>query len=591
MEEGADAVAAVEDRPATAGAAHEQTLRAPFVAVDDFLDREFAQSLRSHYDAHFANPQLHSPATHQCWNYWFVPGLYTYLRTSPEKVVPDALVRRFHDALTVWAQDRLGMGFVTWPNLSLYVDGCVQHLHNDSTNGRFGYVYSITLDDRRGRGGETLLMHEGDLFRGNLTAPAAGRGLRELVEPKFNRLTVFDDRILHGVERVEGSMDPIDGRIVFHGHISEAAPSVRGPLSPDAVKGVVDRLMEVAARVAGGAEVHGPVSVRMHVGADGAVRSLNLLVDRLVRLDGGDARPIVDTALAALRAVRFPAAEAGSDVVVALPFGGPLPWMQRPPEGTIVSRAAAPAKAAAPVAEAKPATSPFVVTPLAQPKPAQRGQAAATGARAAIGAKVRARLAAAEGVKRIPKDRLEAYVVPDFLDAEACAGLMRLIDVNRVPSGLLSPSHDPEFRTSESCNLNPAHPLVAALETGINQLLGIAAEHGETVQGQRYAVGQQFKPHHDFFHTDQPYWPAMEKSGGQRTWTVMAFLNKPDAGGQTAFPKAGLRITPAAGYLLIWNNLDISGEPNDFSLHQGVPVEAGVKYVITKWYRERPWRA
>ena len=43
------------------------------------------------------------------------------------------------------------------------------------------------------------------------------------------------------------------------------------------------------------------------------------------------------------------------------------------------------------------------------------------------------------------------------------------------------------------------------------------------------------------------------------------------------------------GTLLIWNNLNAEGEPNTNTLHQGMPVLAGVKYVITKWYRERPW--
>ena len=213
----------------------------------------------------------------------------------------------------------------------------------------------------------------------------------------------------------------------------------------------------------------------------------------------------------------------------------------------------------------------------------------ASPARAAIGASVRARLAATPGVARIPKDRLEAYVVPHFLSAQECEGLMRLIDRGKVPSGLLAPSADPDFRTSESCNLSPLDPIVGRLEARINALVGIEARFGETVQGQRYAVGQQFKPHHDFFHVDQPYWREQEPRGGQRTWTVMAFLNQPEAGGQTAFPNAGLRITPARAHLLIWNNLDEDGAPNDYSLHQGMPVEAGVKYVLTKWYRERPW--
>ena len=69
----------------------------------------------------------------------------------------------------------------------------------------------------------------------------------------------------------------------------------------------------------------------------------------------------------------------------------------------------------------------------------------------------------------------------------------------------------------------------------------------------------------------------------------MIFLNEPEAGGQTFFPKAKVRVTPRTGNLLLWNNLDEYGEPNMFSLHTGCPVEAGIKYVITKWYRERPW--
>ena len=55
--------------------------------------------------------------------------------------------------------------------------------------------------------------------------------------------------------------------------------------------------------------------------------------------------------------------------------------------------------------------------------------------------------------------------------------------------------------------------------------------------------------------------------------------------------RAGRRQGRAArpGNLLAWNNLDAIGEPNFHSIHQGMPVAAGVKYIITKWHRERPW--
>lgn len=204
-------------------------------------------------------------------------------------------------------------------------------------------------------------------------------------------------------------------------------------------------------------------------------------------------------------------------------------------------------------------------------------------------AAVRARLSRVPGLLKLPAPGVEMYVLRDFLTAKECAALIALIDRDREPSRLLAHSDDPEFRTSESCNLDPRHPAVRSVEMKLTQLVGIDPACGETIQGQRYAPGQQFKPHHDFFFATESYWPEQEKSGGQRTWTAMVFLNAVDEGGQTQFPEVKIRVAPRRGNLLVWNNLDDGGAPNMASLHQGMPVIAGVKYVITKWYRERRW--
>lgn len=208
------------------------------------------------------------------------------------------------------------------------------------------------------------------------------------------------------------------------------------------------------------------------------------------------------------------------------------------------------------------------------------------GARAEIGAGVRARLRE-RGAVKVAAMGLELYLVPRFLDEAKCGALIELIDRDLVPSGVLGENR-PGFRTSKSCNLQPSEEIVAAFERKVVDLVGINPRFMETVQGQRYEVGQEFKPHHDFFHSGQSYYGEVTEKGGQRTWTAMLFLNRPDEGGCTGFPNARVDAVPETGTLVVWNNMAPDGRPNPASLHHGMPVEAGLKYVLTKWFRERP---
>jgi prolyl 4-hydroxylase len=210
--------------------------------------------------------------------------------------------------------------------------------------------------------------------------------------------------------------------------------------------------------------------------------------------------------------------------------------------------------------------------------------------RITLGAYVNARLQVNPKAFRIPCNNvLDIYIVRDFLDERDCREMIALIDRDNEPSKLLSYNGDPEFRTSHSCNVDPGDPIVQRVEGKLTNLMGIEPIHGETIQGQLYTVGQQFKPHYDFFHKTEAYWQEMVRSGGQRTWTAMVFLNDVEGGGETHFPSASVKVTPKRGNLLCWNNMDLIGEPNSYALHQGMPVTAGTKYIITKWFRERPW--
>lgn len=212
-----------------------------------------------------------------------------------------------------------------------------------------------------------------------------------------------------------------------------------------------------------------------------------------------------------------------------------------------------------------------------------------SGRLAAIGKNVRKRLVRHERVEVVSSGLLELYIVQGFMTAQECTDLMALIDSTSRPSTLYEGTEIPGFRTSYSGDLDPFHPLVQIIEGRICNLMGIDKRCGETLQGQRYAVGQQFKPHHDFFHTNEKYWELERPRGGQRSWTAMIYLNEPGGGGETNFPNAGLCVSPRTAMLVMWNNMDAIGAPNMLSLHEGCPVTEGTKYIVTKWFREHFW--
>jgi prolyl 4-hydroxylase len=221
-------------------------------------------------------------------------------------------------------------------------------------------------------------------------------------------------------------------------------------------------------------------------------------------------------------------------------------------------------------------------TPATTPSPALYGSGNPSGAMVA-------HLAAQPGVQRVPTPRLTLFLRRGFLDPCTCLAIIARIDAQRRPSTISDPNGDAAFRTSETCDLDPNDPVVAEVEARIMAFTGLDPAHGEPMQGQRYAVGQEFKAHTDYFEPDGVDYDRFCSISGNRTWTVMIYLNEPEAGGATRFKAIDKIVQPETGKLLAWNNRGSDGSVNPATIHQGMKVRKGVKYIITKWFREQPW--
>lgn len=199
------------------------------------------------------------------------------------------------------------------------------------------------------------------------------------------------------------------------------------------------------------------------------------------------------------------------------------------------------------------------------------------------------RILSQDGVQKVPSPKLDLFIARAFIGPVLCDALIERIDAVRRPSTIADANGDSAFRTSETGDLTADDPVVQAVEARLAAFTGLDPAHGEPLQGQRYAVGQEFKGHTDYFEPQGADFERYCSVAGNRTWTVMVYLNAPEAGGATRFKAVDKIIQPETGKLVAWNNRRPDGSLNPATLHQGMKVREGVKYVITKWYRERMW--
>lgn len=189
---------------------------------------------------------------------------------------------------------------------------------------------------------------------------------------------------------------------------------------------------------------------------------------------------------------------------------------------------------------------------------------------------------------KIQNNNLEIYSIPNFLTEVECNKLVISINNENFNNSKITNKNelDKKFRTSTTANLFIKNPIYENLNNKICDFLEIEKEKGEIMQAQKYCIGQEFKLHNDYFVKNDEYNKEYLKSGGQRTYTFMIYLNNVKEGGYTQFPLINLNLKPIKCTAIIWNNLDKDNNENIYSKHCGMPIIDGEKIIITKWFRE-----
>jgi prolyl 4-hydroxylase len=195
--------------------------------------------------------------------------------------------------------------------------------------------------------------------------------------------------------------------------------------------------------------------------------------------------------------------------------------------------------------------------------------------------------------KRSLSDAPRIRVIEGFATPAECDWLMARAHGHMGPAKVLDQQTGKEAthpdRTNKAIELGVAamDVVIQVLRARIAAATSLPLPVFEPAQIMHYAVGEEFRPHFDFLTDDAEGWAAQLERFGQRIATFLIFLNDDYDGGETDFPKAGIRHRGRKGDALFWANVDTANAPDPMTFHAGRPPTRGEKWILSQWIRDR----
>ena len=185
------------------------------------------------------------------------------------------------------------------------------------------------------------------------------------------------------------------------------------------------------------------------------------------------------------------------------------------------------------------------------------------------------------------------FMAENFLPRAACEWLIEQAGRRLARAQVRQGSHVSvvgEERTNSVAGSSMLEPdLVMQLtRLRIAATIGQAVNQLEPTNILHYNIGEEYRPHYDIVRPKEVIdFEADLRAHGQRLVTVLVYLNEGYEGGETEFPLLQQRFKGKPGDALIFWNLSEAQELERYSLHAGLPVVAGEKWLLSQWVRQR----
>ena len=175
----------------------------------------------------------------------------------------------------------------------------------------------------------------------------------------------------------------------------------------------------------------------------------------------------------------------------------------------------------------------------------------------------------------------------NFFSEKDCEKIINLSKGNLKQPGVGINSMKKAIRTGKNCFIKKEkNSFTLGITKKIAKTLGLNSDHSSELQIVYYAQNQTYAYHYDAYPKGsngklltprgQPY---------QRKISTICYLNNVIRGGETYFPKIDISIKPELGKMLVFSNtLDNTNDRDPNSMHAGLPVFEGEKWILVNWF-------
>jgi prolyl 4-hydroxylase len=183
---------------------------------------------------------------------------------------------------------------------------------------------------------------------------------------------------------------------------------------------------------------------------------------------------------------------------------------------------------------------------------------------------------------------------PGFVSERVCDWLIerargrleraRVYDAHRK-ADVVDDSRTNSFAVFNAMEADLVHLMV---QTRMTAGCGQPVKHMEASTVLHYAVGETIGYHYDFVDPALPGFAEEVRARGHRVATFLVYLNDGYEGGETIFPRIGVRHAGRRGDGVLFVNTLTDGQADVRTQHSGEPPTRGEKRVFSQFVRHRP---